>query len=140
MSINNARMRFSKKSITWSALPDNHPGFRCMAPHSGVHGLLVVHAIPDEASDDAANLAQQRRHLRRVLLRACRERGCDNLTLGIHPNVQFLPAFGLLLTVLLGMLCALATDLQAMAVNDQGYRSFRGTIDLLSDRHGGMAA
>jgi len=42
--------------------------------------------------------------------------------------------------VLLDMPFALATDLQAATVNDQGYRSLRGTIDLLSERHGGMAS
>ena len=71
---------------------------------------------------------------------AFRHGGRDNLPLGIHPNMQFLPAFGLLLTVFLGMPFPLATDLQAAAVNDQGDRFLRGTIDLLLDRHRGVAS
>jgi hypothetical protein len=96
--------------------------------------------VPDEVIDDAIDLRQQFWHLCRVLLMAFRCRGGDNLTLGIHSNVQFLLAFGFLLTVLVGMPFPLTTDLQATAIHDQEYRSRRSTIDLLSDRHGGMAS
>ena len=76
-----------------------------------VNRNLVKDAIPDEASEDAIDLRQQFRHLRRVLLMAFRHCGGDNAALSIHPNVQFLPAPGLLLTVFLDMPFALATDL-----------------------------
>jgi hypothetical protein len=106
-----------------------------MVLDGGIDRGLVKDAILVEVSDGAVDLGQQRRHLRRVLLRAFRHRGRDNLPLGIYPKVQFLLAFGLLFPVLLGMPCALGTDLQATAVHDQGYRSLSGTIALLSDRH-----
>jgi hypothetical protein len=57
-----------------------------------VNRSLVKDAIPDEAIEDAVDLRQQFRHLRRVLLMAFRHRGGDNAALSIHPNVQFLPA------------------------------------------------
>jgi hypothetical protein len=63
----------------------------------------------------------------------------DNATLGIYTDMQFLPAFVLLLTVFLAIPFPLTAHLQACAVNDQGDCSFSGTIDLPSDRHGGMA-
>jgi hypothetical protein len=46
----------------------------------------------------------------------------------------------LLLAVFLGMRFALATDLQAAAVKEQGYRSLGRTLDLRSPRHCGMAS
>ena len=58
-------------------------------------------------------MGQQRWNLRRVLLLAFRHRGGDDPTLGIHPNMEFLPALALLLAVFLAMPFALATDLQA---------------------------
>ena len=66
--------------------------------------------------------------------------GRDHLPLGIHPNGQFLPAFALLLPMLLALPFALATDLQATAVNDQGDRPCRGTIALRSDHDRGVAS
>src|SRR5437588_8334215 len=100
---------------------------------------LVKDAIPNEAIDDAVDLRQQLWNLRRVLLMAFRQRGSDDLTLGIHTDMQFLPAFVGLLTVLLAVPFPLTADLQAATVNDQRDRSCRDTIDLLSDRHGGIA-
>jgi hypothetical protein len=85
---------------------------------ASLRGGIITRASGERPITAAYTLGQQRRHLRRVLLRAFRHRGRDNLTLGIHPNVQFLPACGLLLTVLLSIPCALATDLHATAVND----------------------
>ena len=110
-----------------------------MVLDSGIDGSLVEDAIPDEPIDPVIDLGQQRGHLRRVLLLASRQRGGDNPPLGIHPKVQFLPAFVGLLTVLLALSFPLTADLQAATVNDQGDGPFRGTIDLLSDRHGGIA-
>jgi hypothetical protein len=78
-------------------------------------------------------------HVRRVVHMAIRDHGREDLPLGIHPNMPCLPAFVRLLPVLLGMSFALATALQAAAVNDQGYRSLRGTIDLPLDRHDRIA-
>ena len=65
---------------------------------------------------------------------ACRQRGRDNLPLGIHANVQFLPALELLLTMFLAVPFPLTTDLQAATVNDQSYRSLgaRSTCCLTS--------
>jgi hypothetical protein len=71
---------------------------------------------------------------------AFRHRGGDNLTVIIHAEVQFLPPLSLLLTVFLGMPFALTTNLQAATVNDQGYRSLRGSIELSPDRYGGVAS
>ena len=104
----------------------------------GIDRSLIEDAILDEPIDAVIDLGHQSGHLRWVLLLAFRHRGGDNPTLGIHPNVQFLPAFVLLLAVLLAMPFALATELQTAAVNDQGYCFLRGTSDLLSDRHGGV--
>jgi hypothetical protein len=52
---------------------------------------MVTEAIPDEALDNTVDLRQQLWHLRRVLRRAFRPRGGDNPTLGIHPDLEFLP-------------------------------------------------
>ena len=104
-----------------------------MSHHSGVHGLLVVDASPDEAIQDAVDLGQQRRHLGRVLRMALRHRGREHLPLGLDADGQFLPAFLRLLAMLLGMPFAVATDLQARAVHEQGDRSLGRTFDLLSD-------
>ena len=62
------------------------------------------------------------------MLLAFRDCGRDNPSLGIHPNVQFLPALVLLLPVLLGMPFALAADLQATAVYDQAGRFLLHTL------------
>ena len=51
---------------------------------------------------------------------ALRHRGGDNQSLIIDAEVQFLLALALPLTVFLGMPCALAADLQATAVDNQG--------------------
>jgi hypothetical protein len=91
-----------------------------MLRHSGVDRRLVVHAIADDALDDALDLGQKRRYVRGVLCMALRHRGRDNLPLGIDAEVQCLPAFLRLLAMFLGMPCAWATDLQAAAVHDQG--------------------
>ena len=77
---------------------DNHPGF-------GERPITAAHVGTTAAL--ATGLAQS--------FLSPRTRQFD---LGIHPNVQFLPACGLLLTVLLSIPCALATDLHATAVND----------------------
>src|SRR5215475_6306117 len=105
-----------------------------------VDSSLVKDAIPDEPIEAVIDLGQQSRHLGRVLLMAFGHRGGDNLTLGIHTYMQFLPAFLRLLPVFLAVPFALTTDLQAATVNDQGDRAFRSPIDLPSDRHGGMAS
>jgi hypothetical protein len=110
-----------------------------MVLDSRVDGSLVEETIPDEPIHAVIDLGQQLRHLRRVLFMAFRQRGSDDPTLSIHTDMQFLPAFVELLTVLLAVPFPLTADLQAAPVNDQGDRSFRGTIDLLSDRHGGIA-
>src|ERR1043166_3936937 len=90
---------------------DNDPGSWCMVLDGGIDRGLIKDAIPEEVIDDAVDLRQQLWHLCRVLRMAFRHRGGANLTLGIHPNVQFLPAFGFLLTVLLGMPFTLTADL-----------------------------
>src|SRR2546423_8783125 len=107
---------------------------------SGIDGSLVKDAIADEPIDAVSDLGQQRRDLGRVLLMALRHRGGDNPTLGIHPDMQFLPALGLLLAVFLAVPFPLTIDLQAGAVYDQGYRFLRGTIDLLLDRYRDIAS
>jgi hypothetical protein len=71
---------------------------------------------------------------------AFRHRGGDNATLSIYPNMQFLPALGLLLAMFLAMPFALATDLSPRTVDDQAYRFLRDTIDLLLDRYRGIAS
>src|SRR5215510_5459085 len=106
---------------------------------SRVDGSLVEDTIPNEPINAVIDLGQQLRHLRRVLLMAFRQRGSDDPTLGIHTDMQFLPAFVGLLTVLPAVPFPLTADLQAATVNDQRDRSFRGTIDLVSNRHGGIA-
>lgn len=82
-----------------------------MVLDSAVDRRLIKDAVPDEAIDDTIDLSQQCRHLRRVLCMAFGHGGGDNATLSIHPDVQFLPASGLLLAVFLTMPFALATDL-----------------------------
>jgi hypothetical protein len=119
---------------------DNHPDSRGMAHHSSVDRRFVIHAITNEPIDAAVDLRQQRRHVGRVLLSAFRHRGGNNLALGIDADVQFLPVFTLLLALFLGMPFALATDLQAAAVNDQEYWSLGHTLDLLSHLHCGIAS
>jgi hypothetical protein len=101
---------------------------------------MVQDAIPDAAIDNAVDLRQQLRHLRRVLRMAFRHRGGDNPTLGIHPDMQFPPAFVLLLTMLLSVPCALTTHLQARAIDDQVDRSLWGMIDLPPDDYRSMAS
>ena len=63
-----------------------------MVLDSRVDGRLVEDTIPDEPINAVIDLGQQLRHLRRVLRMAVRQRGSDDPTLGIHPDVQFLPA------------------------------------------------
>jgi hypothetical protein len=96
---------------------------------------LVKDAIPDEPIEAVIDLGQQSRHLGRVWLIAFCHRGGDDPTLGIHTDMQFLPAFMRLLTVFLAVPYALTIDLQAATVNDQGDRTFRSPIDLPSDRY-----
>src|SRR5919199_6220993 len=110
-----------------------------MVLDSRVDGSLVEDTIPDEPINAVIDLGQQLRHLRRVLRMAVRQRGSDDPTLGIHPDVQFLPALVRLLTVFLAMPFALTTDLQAATVNDQADRFLRGPIDLPLDGHGRIA-
>jgi len=62
---------------------------------------LVEDTIPDEPLDLVFDLRQQSRYLGRVLLMAFRQRGGDNPTLRIHTDMQFLPAFVRLFTVVL---------------------------------------
>jgi hypothetical protein len=54
--------------------------------------------------------------------------------------MQFLPAFALLLAVLVGMPFPLTTDLQATTIDDQSDRFLRRAIDLLSDRYRGVTS
>ena len=68
----------------------------------------------------ACDLRQQSRDLGRVLFMAFRQCGGNNPTLGIHTDMQFLPALARLLTVLLAVPFPLTADLQATTVNDQG--------------------
>lgn len=82
-----------------------------MTLNGSVDRLLIVNAVSDETVDFPVDLAQQRWHLGWVLLRAFRHRRGNNFPLSIHPDVQFLPAFLLLLAVLLGMSFALTTHL-----------------------------
>jgi hypothetical protein len=72
---------------------------------------VVKNTISDEPIDAVIDLGQQFRHLRRVLLMAFRHCGGDNATLSIYPDMQFLPALGFLLTVVLAVPFALAADL-----------------------------
>jgi len=110
-----------------------------MVLDSRIDWSLVEDAIPNEPIDVVSDLGQQRGHLGRVLRMAFGHRGGDDPALGIRTNMQFLLAFGLLLPVFLAVPFPLTTDLQAATVNDEGDRFLRGTIDLPSDRHGGMA-
>jgi hypothetical protein len=110
-----------------------------MTLNGGVNRSLVKDTIPDEAINGWIDLRQERRHLRRVLLMAFRHRGGDHVTLGIHPNMQFLPAPGLLLAVFLAMPFALSTDLSPRTVDNQADRSLWAMIDLTSDDHRSMA-
>src|SRR5262245_56000479 len=80
---------------------------------SRVDGSLVEDTIPNEPINAVIDLGQQLRHLRRVLLMAFRQRGSDDPTLGIHTDMQFLPAFVGLLTVLPAVPFPLTADLQA---------------------------
>ena len=111
-----------------------------MVLDSGIDRSLVKHAIPDEAIDDAVDLGQQAGTWDGSCAWLSVTVDGDNPTLGIHADVQFLPALVLLLAVFLAVPFPLATDLQAATVNDQGDRSLRGPIDLPSDRHGGIAS
>ncbi len=94
-----------------------------MGLHSSVDRLLIVNAVTDEAIDFPINLGQQHRCLRRILFVAIGHGGRNDPALVIDADVQFFPAFALLLAVLLAMPFTLTADLQAATVNDQGYRS-----------------
>src|SRR5262245_65969575 len=110
-----------------------------MIHDSRVEGSQVEDTMPNEPINAVIDRGQQLRHLRLVLLMAYRQRRSDDPTLGIHTVMQFLPVFVGLLTVLPAVPFPLTADLQAATVNDQGDRSFRDTIDLVSNRHGGIA-
>jgi len=118
---------------------DDDTSARGMVLNGGRDRSVVKDAVPNEPIDTVFDLGQQRRDLGRVLLMACRHRGGDNAALCMHPNMQFLPAPGLLLAVFLAMPCTLAADLSPRTVDDHVEQSRGGMIDLLPDGHRRMA-
>ena len=110
-----------------------------MGLHGGVDRRLIINSIPDETLDGLIHLGYQRRDLRGVLRMAVRHRRGNDPALVIHANMQFCPALAVLLTVFLGVLFALATDLQPRAVDDQVNRPMRVPITEPTDLHCGIA-
>jgi hypothetical protein len=86
-------------------------GSRCMSRKGGSDRSLVTEAGSDEESDGTIDLRPQCQHGRGVWRGACRHRGGDQATLGIHTQRQFLPAPGRLLAVFLALPGARAPDL-----------------------------
>src|SRR5919197_151689 len=82
---------------------DDDTSARGMVLNGSIDRSLVKDAVPNESIDTVFDLGQQRRYLGRVLLMAFCHRGGDNAALSIHPNMQFLPAPGLLLAVFQAM-------------------------------------
>ena len=72
---------------------------------------VVEDTIPDEPLDPVCDLGQQRRDVGWILHMALRYCGGDDPTLGIHPDMQCLPALMRPLPGLLAVPCALPTDL-----------------------------